>query len=126
MQPKRKMEYRLTKTEYMHFLKCPPEFWLKVHHPLLFTPQTTLEQEHLRQQGYEVERYVKQLALFQPDESRYVDFQRTFHTSEFSFRCDVAVTDKATGVIDIYEIKSSSKIRDEHYEDVAFQRFVAE
>ncbi|MGB4989199.1 MAG: DUF2779 domain-containing protein, partial [Pyrinomonadaceae bacterium] len=86
----------------------------------------TLEYSHRRQEGYEVERYAKQLARFADDESRTVDFQRTFQTADLAARSDVVVTDKATGEIDIYEIKGSSKVKDEHYDDVAFQKVTAE
>lgn len=120
------MKDRLTKTAYLNYLKCPQEFWLAVHQPLLFAEPITLEHEHLRQQGYAVEQFVKQLGRFQADETKAVDFQRTFQTSELYARSDVIVTDKTTGVIDIYEIKSSASVKEEHYDDVAFQRLTAE
>ncbi|MFZ1699534.1 MAG: DUF2779 domain-containing protein [Pyrinomonadaceae bacterium] len=110
----------------MQFLSCPNEFWLSVHNPLLMVEPETLEYSHRRQEGYEVERYAKQLARFADDESRTVDFQRTFQTADLAARSDVVVTDKATGEIDIYEIKGSSKVKDEHYDDVAFQKVTAE
>ena len=126
MKPKAKMEFRLTKTSYLRFLKCPPEFWLEYHQPLMFASEITLDHEHLRQQGYAVEQLVKGLSRFQPNEMIAVDFQRTFQTAEVSARSDVVVTDKISGEIDIYEIKSSSSVKEEHYQDVAFQRIAAE
>lgn len=126
MQARRKPDFRLTKTAYMRYLKCPPEFWLYINQPLLVVEPYSLEYEHLRQQGYEVERYVKQLAQFQPSESRTVDFQRTFQTADFTARSDIVVTDTATGEIEIYEIKGASKVKPEHYDDVAFQKMAAE
>jgi len=126
MQPKRKMDYRLTKVGYLRYLSCPPEFWLEVHEPLLFVRDMTLEDKHLRQQGYDVEWHVKQLARFRSDDRQSVDFQRTFHTSELMTRSDIVVTDSTTGAIDIYEVKGSSKVKPEHYDDVAYQKYVAE
>ncbi len=120
------MAYRLTKTAYLQFLKCPPEFWLQVHEPLMVAEPITLEHEHLRQQGYLVESYVKQLARFQSDESVFVDFQRTYQTSDLNARCDIVVLDRSTNEIEIYEIKSSGSVKEEHYDDVAFQKVVAE
>ncbi|MEO6484394.1 MAG: DUF2779 domain-containing protein [Pyrinomonadaceae bacterium] len=120
------MEYRLTKTAYLNFLKCPQEFWLAVHQPLLVAEPDTLEYEHLRQQGYAVQQLVKQLAQFQPNETTVIDFERAFQTADLYARSDIAVTDKVTGDIDIYEIKSASKVKDEHYDDVAFQKMTAE
>ncbi len=120
------MEYRLNKTDYLQFLKCPQEFWLKVNEPLMAASEITLEHEHLRQQGYAVEQLVKELDRFRANSSRIVDFQRTFQTAELSARSDVVVSDTATGEIEIYEIKSSASVKEEHYDDVAFQRVAAE
>lgn len=126
MQTQTKMEYRLNKTDYLQFLKCPQEFWLKVNEPLMAASEITLEHEHLRQQGYAVEQLVKELDRFRTNSSRIVDFQRTFQTAELSARSDVVVSDTATGEIEIYEIKSSASVKEEHYDDVAFQRVAAE
>jgi hypothetical protein len=118
---------RLRKIDYLNFLKCPQEYWLAFHQPLLFPREPdTLQYTHLRQQGYDVEFYVKQLAQFQTDDARLVDFQHTFQTDEMLARSDVVVTDRSTGVVDIYEIKSAASIKEEHFDDVAFQRLVAE
>ncbi len=117
------MKNRLTKTAYLNYLTCPQEFWLDYNQPLL-SPRgpITLEHEHLRQQGYAVEQYVKKLARFQPTDAIAVDFQRTFQTAEIEARSDVVVTDKATGEIDLYEIKGAASVKDEHLDDVAFQK----
>ena len=121
------MKNRLTKTAYLNYLTCPQEFWLDYNEPLLAgRGPITPEHEHLRQQGYAVEQYVKQLARFQPDETIAVDFQRTFQTAELEARSDVVVTDKATGEIDLYEIKSAASVKDEHLNDVAFQKVAVE
>lgn len=120
------MEYRLNKTGYLRYLSCPPEFWLEHHEPLLFARPETLEYKHRRQEGYDVEWQVKQLARFRSDEKQSIDFQRVFQTSDLLTRSDVVVTDAATGVVDIYEVKGSSKVKPEHYDDVAFQMCVAE
>jgi hypothetical protein len=120
------MKDRLTKSAYLNYLKCPQEFWLAWHQPLLFAEPITLEHEHLRQQGYLVERYVKLRAQFAPNEDIAVDFQRVFQTADLEARSDVVVTDKHTGVIDIYEIKSSASVKEDHYDDVAFQKMTAE
>ena len=109
----------------MQFLSCPNEFWLSVHQPLLMAQPETLDYAHRRQEGYEVERYAKQLERFAGNENYTVDFQRTFQTAELAARSDIVLTDKATGEIDIYEIKASTKVKDEHYDDLAFQKVTA-
>ncbi len=118
-------QYRLSKTSYMQFLSCPNEFWLSVHQPLLMAKTETLDYAHRRQEGYEVERYAKLLSRFADNNEYTVDFQRTFQTADLAARSDIVVTDKTTGVIDIYEIKASSKVKDEHYDDLAFQKVTA-
>jgi len=120
------MKNRLTKTAYLNYLKCPQEFWLEYHQPALFKEPETLEYEHLRQQGYAVQQLVKQLKQFQPSVGQSVDFERTFQTADLYARSDVVVTHDENGIADIYEIKSSASVKDEHYDDVAFQKMVAE
>ncbi|MFN0279044.1 MAG: DUF2779 domain-containing protein [Pyrinomonadaceae bacterium] len=126
MQPKSKMDFRLTKTAYLDYLKCPAEFWLSVREPLLVAEPITLEHEHLRQQGYAVENLVRKLERFQANDEIAVDFQRTFQTDKLLTRSDVVVTDKLSGEIEIFEIKSSTQPKPEHYDDVAFQKIAAE
>lgn len=125
MQSKTKKDFRLTKTAYLNYLKCPPEFWLEYHQPLLTVKEITLEHEHLRQQGYAVEQLVKTLSRFQANDGISIDFQRTFQTAELAARSDIVATDRSTGEIDIFEIKSSSTVKPDHYDDVAFQKVVA-
>lgn len=120
------MKDRLNKTEYLRFLSCPNEFWLKANMPLLFKIEETLEYQHLRQQGYEVERYVKMLERFQPNDAFAVDFQRVFQTNELYARSDAVVTDRVSTNIDIYEIKAAASVKPEHLSDVAFQKVSAE
>jgi hypothetical protein len=127
MQTAPKMDYRLTKTAYLKYLTCPQEFWLEVKQPLLFADdEESIQYTHLRQQGYDVESYVKKLARFQTNDNQAVEFQHKFQTETLYVKSDVVVTDKQTGDVDIYEIKGASSVKDEHYDDVAFQKFVAE
>lgn len=119
------MQRTLNKISYLEYLKCPPEFWMRQNQPLLFPQrEKTMKDEHLRQQGYAVEALARQLERFRPDDTKLIDTQRVFQTSEFSVRCDIVVTDKATGAVEIYEVKSTTKFKDEYYDDIAFQDFV--
>lgn len=120
------MKDRLTKTAYLRYLKCPQEFWLEYHQPLLMAEPITLEYEHLRQQGYAVQQLAKQLKRFLPSDEFTVDFERPFQNAEFYARSDIAVTMNSTGLIDLYETKSAASVKPEHIEDVAFQAMVAE
>src|SRR5690554_3414098 len=105
------MKNRLTKTDYLRFLKCPQEFWLSVHQPLLFAEPATLEYEHLRQQGYAVQTQVKRMQKFRSGKIGIVDFERAFETKDLYARCDLVVSNDAANVIDIYEIKASASVK---------------
>ncbi len=120
------MKDRLTKSAYLRFLKCPQEFWLSVHQPLLFATADTLEYEHLRQQGYAVQQLVRRMKRFQADDATAVDLERVFQTSDLYARSDIVVTDTAGGPSSIFEVKASASVKEEHYDDVAFQKLAAE
>jgi hypothetical protein len=114
---------RLSKTAYLKYLQCPQEFWLEINQPLYVPQPYSLEYEHLRQQGYAVQQMAKELERFQ---DANIDFERPIQTNDLYARCDIIVTDASRGVIDIYEVKASSQVKEEHYDDVAFQKLVAE
>ena len=120
------MTYRLTKTAYLSFLKCPQEFWLEYHEPLLSREPITLEHEHLGSRVTRSRIWFANWRGFRPNDTQVIEFQRTFQTADLAARTDVVVTDKATGEIEIYEIKSTNSVKDEHYDDVAFQKVAAE
>jgi len=121
------MKDRLTKTAYLNYLACPQEFWLDYHDPDLINRHvSTLEYEHLRQQGYLVQQLVKKLAHFRSSDAVSVEFERVFQTTDLYARCDAVVTDKETGIVDLYEIKSSASVKPEHLDDVTFQKMVAD
>lgn len=120
------MKERLTKTAFLSYLKCPPEFWLSVRQPLLVAKPLTLENEHLRQQGYAVQQLVKSLQRFQPRSGISFNFERSFQTFDLYARCDIVELHNESGVIDLYETKSSASVKDEHIDDLAFQRLVCE
>ena len=117
---------RLTKTAYLRYLECPQEFWLSVHQPLFVTQPYSLEYEHLRQQGYAVQQLAKRLERFRSLHGMIVDFERSFQSSDLYTRSDVVVVDPTTGILDIYEVKAAASVKDEYYDDVAFQRLAAE
>jgi len=118
------MQKRLSKSDFISYLECPGEFWLRSHKPSLFNINDTLESEHLRQQGYEVQRMARQLLRFESTDAS-VEFERVFETDAFYARSDIVRIDAASRTVDLYEIKSSTTIKDEHIEDLAFQKLAA-
>jgi hypothetical protein len=113
----------LTKSDFLEFLRCRQEYWLRHHHPELFTEERSLLADHLREQGYEVERLARTLAIF---EGRHVSYQREFVSETLHAKSDIVVTDPSDDSLEIYEVKSGSKVKDEYLIDVAFQKIAAE
>lgn len=120
------MDHRLTKSAFLQFLRCPPEFWLRVNQPLVLPDEVTLEGEHLRQQGYAVQQLAKTLGRFAPAENLVFNFERAFETQELYSRTDIVGFHQDSGEIDLYETKSGASIKDEYLDDLAFQRLVCE
>ncbi|MCC6330283.1 MAG: DUF2779 domain-containing protein [Acidobacteria bacterium] len=116
----------LTKNSYLQYLNCPNEFWLAFHSPAPSEEDLPLAQRHRRQQGFEVLQLAKKMSIFNGGSNGIVEFGRIFSTENITTSADITLTDPATGDLSIYEVKSSSKIKDEHYDDLAFQKMTAE
>ena len=97
-----------------------------MNQPLFVSQPYSLEYEHLRQQGYAVQQLARRLNRFQPTSDIVFDFERPFQTADLYARCDIVATAQITGVVDIYEIKAAASVKEDHYDDVAFQRLTAE
>ena len=123
----RKLPAMLTKTDYLKFLSCPGEFWLKRNNPELFTDAKDIEALHRFEEGQVFEALARRLSIFNPvDPDIRVKFQRDFETEDLYARSDAVITDAATGEVSIYEIKAALNIKKKHYEDLAFQKYTAE
>ncbi len=111
----------LTKTDFIQFLNCPKSFWLMRNKPDECPCEELSEYgQKLIKEGYEFESYVTQLIKNLPDTSSF-EFQKTFETEDGLFaRLDIA-RHNDDGSINIYEIKSSNSVKDEHIYDTAFQ-----
>lgn len=66
------------------------------------------------------------MSIFNGGSKGIVEFGRIFSTEHITTSADITLTDPATGDLSIYEVKSGSKIKDEHYDDLAFQKMTAE
>lgn len=136
----------LTKTDFIHYLRCPESLWLTKNEPdeakkgeLSFFLQKIIDE------GYEVEAYAEQLfpdAIKLPDDNdakvtlRTLKqghnhfFQAAFETPEGGFaRVDVLEL-LSDGTWHLYEIKSSSQVSTKkshnHIFDACFQKYVLE
>lgn len=134
----------ISKTTFLDFLFCPKNLWLKVHKPELLSQFTMSEYEqHLLEEGNEVERYARKqfpsgvevkaygaLGVIETEEllkkKSGVIFQATFIIDGFMARSDVLEFDAEAGKWDLYEVKGTSAVREggksnNHLDDLAFQ-----
>jgi Domain of unknown function(DUF2779) len=128
----------LTKSKYMNGLQCPKLLWRANKKSL---PEITLSDEHRFEQGHEFEEYVKKIYPEHVDLNKLefkenlketqnaikkgnTIFEAGFIVDDLFIRADLMIpTDKGW---DLYEIKSTTKLKPQHIPDLAFQKFVIE
>jgi hypothetical protein len=128
----------LTKSHFISGLQCPKQLWLTTQNP-----QTTLPnpaQQRIITQGEEVGKYARQqfphgqliegpittaLQLTQTAIASGATclFEPTFSFNGLIIRCDILHKTSAE-TWEIIEVKSSSKVKDEHHWDLAIQKYV--
>lgn len=127
----------LSKSSFLHSLECPLQLWLKTFHPSLVPPVDSAL-ERVFKSGNEIDVLAK--ALY-PDgievqgfnESGFTNtkkaiasgakilFQPTAVADNLSARADILIKGKYDAW-DIYEVKGSTQVKDEYYQDTAFQK----
>ncbi|MCH2023168.1 MAG: DUF2779 domain-containing protein [Saprospiraceae bacterium] len=138
------MNFQLTKTEFIQYLNCPESLWLLKNKPNDYPKEApSLFLQKLIKEGYEVEEFAKKLFPNGKDLPEKADpdftekqlntdakifFQPSFKTSKNVFaRIDV-LEKLEDGSFHIYEVKSSTKIKDDqkhnHLKDACFQKYV--
>lgn len=136
---------QISKSEYMMFLRHPAWLWLKKHDKSkLPAPDATLQA--IFDAGLDFEKYANKRFpngvnvgfnnyneyLSMPERTKEIldngvntIFQGRFEAGDITFICDVL--DKVKdNIFDLYEIKSSTKVKSEHIPDLAFQTIVLE
>lgn len=130
----------LTKSNFMGFVRCSCELWLLKQRPDL-APPTDPALQRILDEGNVVDAYAQKLfpgavsvdGFGKPAAKRTMDaiasgasilLQPTFMTDDHSCRADILV--RRGDVWDIYEVKSSTQVKDEHVMDVAFQKMCIE
>jgi hypothetical protein len=129
----------VSKTDYLRWRECPKNAWLEIHKPdVFYASELTEFDKSLIDNGIEVEELAR--ALFpegrlivgrDPAAQRATEelitaqvgtlFQPIFERDGYLAAMDVLRFDAATNTYAVYEIKSSTKLKDEHLCDVAFQ-----
>ncbi|MDY6846401.1 MAG: DUF2779 domain-containing protein, partial [Chloroflexota bacterium] len=118
----------ISKTDFLLFLEAPMHLWAKTHALIQEKSRTPYEQ-HLIQQGQQVEALAKDHIknnLLPNDSGAQLLWQPTYNDSQFEIRADALIWDKAADVYDLYEIKSSTSLRTKHEYDLTFQVLLLE
>jgi len=113
------MNIVLTKSDFLRFLQCPKQLWLHKNKPEI-KPDLSITEEAIFEQGYEVEVLANQLF------SENAQFQVEVSVEGLYAKADVLELDGSTGKWNLYEVKSSNKVKKEHISDLAFQKYVFE
>ncbi len=133
----------LTKSQYLKYIQCQKCLWLAKHRKEL-APEISETQQAIFDAGYEVEEYAKKLFKKGANVEGYYEVARK-HTQKFLKRGEkviyqaTALTDKLSAMADIlvynsknkkwdiYEVKSSTKVKkDVHIPDLCFQKIAFE
>lgn len=117
------MSNKLSKTNYVKYLACPEEFWMSFHQPKLM-PSFSLDAQHKVEQGNIIDKLAQDWFKDKTVEGE-VRFQYEVKTERGVVKADVAVFKKGK-VCDIYEVKAATKVKESHFEDIAYQRMVFE
>jgi hypothetical protein len=129
----------ITKSNFMSSLQCQKRLWLEVKEPNRATALAQAQQRIINQ-GNEVGRYARQqfpggrliagnsLDAIQETQQATLSgasclFEAAFVFDDLLIRCDILLRN-ATGDWELIEVKSSGKVKDEHIEDVALQKYV--
>ncbi|WP_415716555.1 DUF2779 domain-containing protein [Roseibium sp.] len=119
----------LSKTDFIQFLNCPKSLWLKTYKPDIYQEgEFSAFAQKLAKEGYQVERHVRQLVERWTDAAAY-SFQSEFEFEDQLFARADMLRENEDGTIDIYEIKSSTSVKDSNphnqLKDAAFQTIAA-
>jgi hypothetical protein len=115
----------LNKSNFKKFVECKNEFWLDHHFPG-GKNEPSLDYLLRREAGYEVEGLARTRDAFVTRQEVTVEYGKEFQTDSLYAKADIVLTNDATGEIEIYEVKSGTKVKEEYQIDLTFQCIVAE
>jgi hypothetical protein len=114
----------ITKSDYLLFLCCKNEFWLKKRKPeFKVATEMSLDNQHRIEQGKEVEQLAYNISRLRKADVKQVHIEKNIWADNLYCRCDILV-ELYNGKYELYEVKSGASIKEENYEDVTFQRIV--
>ncbi|MGK7906586.1 MAG: DUF2779 domain-containing protein [Synechococcus sp.] len=130
----------LTKSRYLSWLQCPKRLWLEVHQPEL-QPPLSPSQQRIIDQGSEVGRFAwgyfpggqlvdsrdRHHAIANTRQMMQAGisfiFEAAFAYQDLYIKCDV-LENHRDGSWGLVEVKSATKVKPEHIEDLAFQSYI--
>ncbi len=132
----------LSKTDYLRYLQCPKYLWMQKHRKEL-APPVTETQQALFDQGYKVETYAHKLfpggvevkgwyKKGRAETQAYIReghktiYQANAMTNDLYTKADILHFNEQTNTWDLYEVKSSTSVKEEHIPDVGFQKIALE
>lgn len=137
------MSFPISKTQFLAGLHCPKRLWLSICKPEYASPTSFADQQRLKQgeaiglaareafpEGVLIEGSLKH-ALEQTWESTVVGvevnclFEPVFIYDDILVRCDI-LRRLPSGHWEIVEVKSATKLKDEHIADLTLQHYVLE
>lgn len=114
----------ITKSNYLQYLACAPEFWYLKHYPEEFSGAPDEEALHIMRQGNAIESLARD--YFKPSEDLHIAFQRDFQSDRLLARADIVLREISSGIKTLVEVKSGTEVKDEYIDDLAFQVIAAE
>lgn len=133
----------ISKYKWMRSYRCPKAFYMTIHHPDKETPVTT-ELQKLFDEGLAVGREARNLfpggdLIKNPPweftqsaaqtqtlikQNKKTIYEAAFLYQQCYARMDIINYCEETKKWDLYEVKSSTKVKDEHIKDVALQAWI--
>ena len=108
---------KISKTDFLAYLDAPMHLWA-IKHGKIAEGKINVFLDHLFEQGYEVEKVAKDYCsslLVQRYAHAELLWQPTYTFDGFESRADAVIHDLDTDEYDIYEIKSTTSIKKEHF-----------
>ncbi|MBI2356829.1 DUF2779 domain-containing protein [Candidatus Dojkabacteria bacterium] len=111
----------LNKTEFKLFLNAPLHLWAKKHNE--YTENNNDFIEHIKEQGIDAEKYA--LQYVKNYISSEYEYQRTFEYNDLECRTDILIKNLDRPGYSLYEIKSTTDVKQVHEYDIIFQYYIA-
>lgn len=115
----------LTKSDFLLYCQAPRHLWAKLNGKVEF--QCSEFDQHMMEQGYEVEELAKEYLIRQLQTQHPQDqllWQQTYSDGFFQCRCDALVHRTTGDLYDLFEIKSSTAVDKENIYDIGYQTLI--